>query len=234
MAERPFLATERAVPTERGVYRIEGGLRFDRVSAEKKRTQAGVNVRYGLIQNLEFDLEIPFLFVDDGGNRKNRPGDIRLKTKIRFLKGRAANPLSVAGQMIIKFPTAGENSALETSGVVDVGFLAIASKEFTPVTAHANFGYFFIGNPAGEDRSDQIRLSLGLEVAMENAPFKVIGEVVSRADVGSAPSDDQLIAMGGFSFQTEERIIFDTTAGFSLNDNPPDYILHAGVTYYFF
>ena len=232
-AERPFLATERAFPTARGTYRLEGGLNYNRISSDSKKTISRLKLRYGLIQNLEFDLEIPFLFVDSDGKNKNRPGDVLLKTKIRFLKGRAANPLSIAGQMIIKFPTAGKSDVLDTSGVVDVGFLAIASKEFSPITTHINLGYFFIGNPAGKDLPDQIRYSLGLEAEMDHTPIKAVGEITGRADLGSSPSDDQSIAMLGFSLQTQRNLIFDTTVGFGLNKNSPDYVINGGATYFF-
>lgn len=232
-AERPFLATERAIPTERGTYRLEAGLNFNRISSDSKKTIVGVNLRYGLIQNLEFDLEIPYLFVDSGSKNKNRPGDILLNTKIRFLKGRAANPLSIAGQMIIKFPTARQSDVLNTSGVVDVGFLAIASKEFSPITTHINLGYLFVGNPAGKDLPDQVRYSLGLEAEMDNAPIKAVGEITGRADLGSSPSNDQSLVLIGFSLQTRRNLIFDTTVGFSLNKNSPDYVINSGATYFF-
>lgn len=234
-AERPFQVTETAIPTARGTYRIEGGFLLDRSASDKKKTQVGVNLRYGLIQNLEFDLEIPYLFSESNGQKKNKQGDIRLNTKIRFIKGRAANPLSIAGQMIIKFPTAGENKVLGTSGVVDVGFLAIASKEFTPVTAHINFGYFFIGNPAGQDLSDQLRYALALELAIEDAsPIKLLGELYGRASTGSASdADDVMILAGGFSLKANHTLTLDTTVGYGLNSKSPDYLINMGATYIF-
>lgn len=233
-AERPFQVTETAVPTEKDTYRLETGLMMNRASAERKRTQVGVNLRYGLIQNLEFDLEMPYLFVESDGRKKNKQGDVLLNTKIRFMKGRAANPLSIAGQMIIKFPTAGENDILETSGVVDVGFLAIASKTFTPVTAHINFGYFFIGNPARQDLSDQIRYAIGLELAFDETPMKLIGELYGRADTSSASdANDVLVLASGFSLQANQSLAFDTTIGYGLNSKSPDYIINIGVTYSF-
>jgi len=230
-AQRPFLDTEVAVPIERGRYRLEGGLNFNRFSSDRKSTLLSVNLRYGLIQNLEFNFEMPFLFVDGPEDNKKRAGDFRLNTKIRFLKGRAANPLSVAGLMAIKFPTAGRSKALGTSGVVDVGFLAIASKAFSPVTTHINMGYYFIGNPAGTDLPDQIRYALGLEAAMPEAPIKALAEITGRADLGSSPSNDQALALVGFSIQLQSDLIFDTSVGFSLNRNSPDYVINSGLSY---
>lgn len=234
-AERPFQVTETAIPTERGTYRVEAGLLLDRSSANEKKSQVGLNLRYGLIQNLEFDLEIPYLFAESNGQKKNKQGDILLNTKIRFIKGRAANPLSIAGQMIIKFPTAGESKTLGTSGVVDVGFLSIASKEFAPVTAHINFGYFFIGNPAGQDLSDQLRYALALEFSPDPAsPMKLIGELYGRADTGSAPdAADVVVLAGGFSLKANQTFSLDSSVGYGLNSKSPDYLINIGLTYVF-
>lgn len=235
-AERPFQVTETAIPTERGTYRLETGLLLDRGSSNRKKSQVGVNLRYGLIQNLEFDLEVPYIFAEANGEKKNKQGDVLLKTKIRFIKGRAANPLSIAGQMVIKFPTAGENTILRTSGVVDVGFVAIASKTFSPVTAHINFGYFFIGNPAGgQERADQLRYALALELVLDEAsPMKLIGELYGRTDTGSASkADDVVVLAGGFSLKANHALSLDTTVGYGLNSKSPDYLINLGLSYAF-
>lgn len=232
-AERPFLVTESAIPTKRGSYRLEGGLSFSRFSANKNDTVFKGNLRYGLIQNLEFDLEVPYLFIETDNNHRNRQGDFLLNTKIRFLKGRAANPLSIAGQMIIKFPTAGRKSDFGTTGVVDVGFRAIASKTFTPLTAHINLGYFFIGNPPNKDLSDRIHYALGLEFELPESPVKMIAEIFGQSDVGSNGTGDLLSSIAGFSFHAQERLIFDISTGFGLASQSPDYVINGGASYFF-
>ncbi len=232
-SERPFLVTERAIPTQKGVYRFDGGLSFDRVSDEEKKNTFIGSIRYGLIHNLEFSLETPYVFLERGGSRLNQLGDTILNTKIRFIKGRAANPLSVAGQMSIKFPTAGREALLRTTGVVDVGFRAIASKEFTPLTTHINLGYFFIGNPAGGDEANQLRYALGVEFEVAETPLNFIGELFGQSNAGSGSSDDQLTAMGGFSFQADRDLTIDFSTGFGISEDAPDYILSGGASYYF-
>ncbi|MFQ5596974.1 MAG: transporter [Nitrospiria bacterium] len=232
-AERPFFETESAIPTPKGTYRLEGGLGFSRLNADQNETVLQADLRYGLIQNLEFDLEIPYLFVDTEEGSQNRLGDMRLNTKIRFLKGRAANPLSISGQMVIKFPTAGRKNTLNTTGVVDVGFRAIASKAFTPLIAHINLGYFFIGNPAGEDLPDQIHYALGLEHETVGTALKTFGEIFGRSNVESAESNNLITIAGGFSFQTIEDLIFDISTGFGLTNDSPDYVIQGGATFYY-
>ncbi len=232
-SERPFLVTERAVPTKKGTYRFDAGLSFNRVSDNEKNNALIGSIRYGLIHNLEFALEMPYLFVETGGSRLNQQGDATLDTKIRFIKGRAANPLSISGQMSIKFPTAGREARLGTTGVVDVGFRAIASKEFTPLTTHINLGYFFIGNPPGGDESNQLRYALGLEFEVTETPLRFIGEIFGQSNVDNGLSDDHMAMMGGFSFQAKRELFIDFSAGFGLAEDAPDYTLSTGASYYF-
>lgn len=232
-AQRPFLATEKAVPTEMKRYVLEAGLTLNRFSSDEKRSALKGTLRYGLIHNLEIALEIPYLFVDSGASEKNNLGDLSLKTKIRFLKGRVANPLSISGQMIIKFPTAGENTLLQTTGVVDVGFLAIASKKIAPVTAHINLGYAFIGNPDNSNRSDQISYSLGLEFDVMDTPLKVITEVFGYNEIEGSDTDDQLNVLSGFSYRASPELSLDAALGIGLIKNAPDYLLNFGMIYFF-
>ena len=232
-AERPFLFTEGAVPTDKTFYRLETGLVVNRFSSSTRQTVLDASLRYGLIQNLELEVDVPYLFLESGGEHENQLGDLLLKTKIRFIKGREANPLSISGQMFIKLPTAGRDSFMGTTGKPDIGFIAIASKEFTPVVAHINFGYIFIGNPPLEDRVDQLRYSLGLEVKMEEKVFSIIGEIFGTTDVGSTISNGPLGILGGIAYYTEPGIILDLSAGLGLTRDAPDYLFNGGLTYSF-
>lgn len=232
-AERPFLFTEGAVPTDKRFYRFETGFVVNRFTSSTRQTILNTSLRYGLIQNLELNLEVPYLFLERGGEHENQIGDLLLKTKVRFIKGREANPLSIAGQMFIKFPTAGHDDFMGTTGEPDIGFIAIASKEFTPVVAHINFGYIFIGNPPLENLEDQLRYSLGLEIKVQEGIFSVIGELFGSTEIGSTFSSGTLGLLGGFVYYTEPGIILDLSAGFGMTDDSPDYMINVGLTYSF-
>jgi hypothetical protein len=233
-AERPFLFTESAVPAEKKIYRLETGLALNRFSSKDRQTILDASLRYGLIQNLELNIEVPYLFQENNGDHENQFGDILLKTKIRFIKGREANPLSVAGQMFIKVPSSGKDDFFGTTGKPDIGFIAIASKEFTPVVAHINFGYVFIGNPSFEDKQDHLRYSLGLEVKLEEQVFSVVGEIFGSTEIGSTISNGLLGVLGGIAYRAAEPdILLDLSAGFGMTHDSPDYMINAGLTYSF-
>lgn len=232
-AERPFLLTERAVPVERGNYRLETGLVLNRLSSDTRNANLSIDLRYGLIQNLELDLLLPYLFREEDGEHENQIGDILLRAKVRFLKGREANPLSISGQLFIKLPSAGRDRFFGTTGEPDIGIVAIASKEFTPVTAHINFGYIFIGNPPLGDLPDQILYALGLELQTNAELLALIGEISGSTEIGNSASRGILNLLGGFNYKFERTVSVDASVGFGLTDDSPDYLVNFGFTYLF-
>ena len=232
-AERPFLSTETAIPVERGTYRLETGLVFDRISSDTRDTSVAVDMRYGLIQNLEIDLLVPYLFRVEDGEHENEIGDVLLRAKVRFIKGREANPLSISGQLVLKLPTAGRDQFFGTSGAADIGFVAIASKEFTPVTAHINFGYFIIGNPPYGNESDQIRYALGLELQTIEESIALIGEISGSTEIGNSASKGLITLLGGVDYKVARTARIDASVGFGLTNDSPDYLVNIGFTYLF-
>lgn len=232
-AERPFLLTERAVPLERGTYKLETGLVLNRLSSDTRNSSLLLDLRYGLIQNLELDIVLPYLFREEDGEHENQIGDLLLRAKVRFLKGREANPLSISGQLFIKLPSAGRDRFFGTTGEPDLGIVAIASKEFTPVTAHINFGYIFIGNPPLGDLPDQILYALGWELQTNAEPLTLIGEISGSTEIGSSASRGILNLLGGINYKFEKTVTADASVGFGLTDDSPDYLFNFGFTYLF-
>jgi len=235
LAQRPFLATESAIPVDRGAYRLETGIVANRYSAGTRGITFNTSLRYGLIQNLEIDFELPYLFFEDKGDHLEHIGDVLLKTKVRFLKGRIANPLSLAGMLVIKFPSAGKLAFFrpEATGEADVGIWALASKEFDLTMVHVNFGYILIGNPAFEDREDQVRYSLGIERGFWDSNSVLFAELSGSSEVDDAAPNETLVFAGGFSYEADLDIFLDASGGVGMTSESPDYVISGGLTYYF-
>ncbi|MGB3941634.1 MAG: transporter [Candidatus Manganitrophaceae bacterium] len=233
-AERPFLLTERGTPVEKGNYRLETGLLFNRFSSDTKTTSLAIDVRYGLIQNLEVSLLIPYLFRKEGGEHDNQIGDLLFRGKVRFLKGREANPLSISGQVIIKLPTAKRDPFFDTTGEADIGFFGIASKEFAPITAHLNLGYVYIGNPPFAEVQDQLRYGLALELQTVEEALFLTTELSGFTSVGKGASkNDILNLMGGIVYRIDRAFRIDASGGIGLTQDSPDYLINTGLTYLF-
>lgn len=224
--EAPFLVTETAIPIDRASYRAEGGFRLDK--ANRDITALSASLRYGLINNLEVSASLPYLLADDGMKSRNQFGDIVLAAKVRFIKGREANPLSIGGVMQVKVPFGTSNTLTQTTGESDVGFLALASKEIPPYQAHLNLGYTFIGG----SQPDRLHYSFGLDYKDFRPNLSLMGELFGSANDSGASHDNWSGALGVSTFVRPD-LRLDGALGLGLSHHAPDYILSLRGSYFF-
>ena len=221
----PFLVTESAIPIDKESYQVEGGVQFNRAST--RLTSVSASLRYGLINNLEIAGTLPYLFANDGRRSRNQFGDVLLVTKVRFIKGREANPLSIGGAMQVKVPIGSKSNLTGTTGESDIAFLALASKEIAPYEAHLNVGYAFIGS-----LPDRLNYSLGLEHKEFRPNLSLMGELFGSANE-SGPSHDNWSGALGASTFLRPQIRLDGALGLGLSHHAPDYILSLRSFYFF-
>lgn len=241
-ASRPYLSTESAVPIERGKSRLEVGFFHERDLIDNKANGYALTgeLTYGLINNLDFEVEVPYRFLRvtnerDGLEDEDGLGDLQLKSKIRFIKGREANPLSIAGQLIVKFPTCDKNKKLDRdcTGEPDVGLLAIASKEFFPVMVHLNVGYTFVGNPGGATLDDAYNYSLAFDLQTAYEPVRVVSELAGAASRIPEADSDLLALLVGVMYGVDLDKFVDLAFSIGLTEETPDYTFTVGFTYHF-
>ena len=189
-----------------------------------------------LINNMDFEVEVPTVFAKQVGDSQAGLGDLRLKSKVRFLKGREANPLSLSGQLVIKFPTCdkgnGAISKLDSTctGEVDVGLVGIASKSFTPINVHLNLGYTFVGNPPGETLDDVFLYDLAFEY---DAPLRGLALVTELMGEANKPGQDPLAFLYGAVYELVPNLEIDGAFSAGLTEGSPDYTLTVGLAYFF-
>lgn len=227
---RPFLTTETAVPLERGQTKLETGFKYERFSSSNRVYTLDAELTTGIINNLEFLVDVPFIFKRTKQDNAEGFGDLRLKAKLRFLKGREATPISIAGQLIIKFPSG--DSSLGT-GEADVGFQLIASEEFSLITMHVNLGYTFIGNPPKQEFRDIVNYSLAFEYEAIPHSLRLVGELTGRRQMDPRISGDTLDLLAGISHKINKEITVDAGFARGLTSASPDYTINLGMTYNF-
>jgi hypothetical protein len=240
-AERPFLATERATLLEHGEARFDFGVEAARFSSRTTRYTLKSELTSGILPNLNFRVEAPYLFVTGmGGGTEGQVGDVILRPKLQFLKGREANPLSLAGELILKFPSCSESLVTANpkvipacTGEADIGFLAIATKEFQPVTVHLNLGYMVVGNSPGRAVDDVVMYSLAFEYVTILPAVTVVTEVWGETSRAPSVYGDVLDVMLGVTYQLNRRVAFDTSLAMGLSSASPDYIAAVGLSYRF-
>ena len=239
-ASRPFLATEKAAPIERGTSRLEMGYEYARISGTDVRQTVLFELTHGLLNNLDFEVEVPTVFVDRNNSSQAGLGDLRQKSKVRFLKGREANPLSLAGQLVIKFPTCDRDKVSISSlnpactGEVDVGLLGIASKIFSPITVHLNLGYTFVGNPPGEALEDVLSYDLAFEYDTPLHGLTLLTELMGEINQNIQYSgQDPLAFLYGAAYEVVPNLNVDGAFSAGLTEGSPDYTFTVGLSYYF-
>ncbi len=245
-ASRPFLATESAVPIERGTSRLEMGYEYARISESDNRQTVLFELTHGLLNNLDFEVEVPVIFADKNSNSDAGLGDLRLKSKLRFLKGREANPLSLSGQLVIKFPTCDKDKSAISglnppggltpgcTGETDVGLVGIASKTFTPATVHLNLGYTFVGNPSGGTLDDVFSYDLAFEYDTTLHGLTLMAELMGEINRNIPYSgQDPLAFLYGAAYEVVPNLNVDGAFSAGLTEGSPDYTFTVGLSYYF-
>ena len=153
-AHRP-LTTQTAYPVNIHKVKLESGLRYNNFPDGDESYNVDIELNYGVVNNLDIGIEVPFVFWRPAkGEQFNTSGDMILKSRLLFLKGREGNPISLTVQPFFKLPTPENNQEKLKSGPgfstgeTDFGFLFIAERELSPLTkALMNIGYVFINRP---------------------------------------------------------------------------------------
>lgn len=236
LALLPYIDSETAVPVDRGKSRLDFGIQAERWSRHESVYALKAELSYGLINNLEFSVDVPYLF----RTLKNAPdedglGDLTLKAKIRFIKGREATPVSLAGQLSVKFPSCDDNKKLsqECTGEPDVGLRAIASKEFFPVTVHLNLGYIFIGNPPNSNLDNVLTYSLAFDYVTVVNYLRVAGELAGETNRNPDTPEDPLAVLIGLLYDVDMTKVLTLAGSAGLTKASPDYSLSVGFRYLF-
>jgi len=229
-AQRPFFATFRATPVEPSHLTIESHIAFDQQSDDHRATGLSLGVRYGLLYETEVSAHLPYLYAERNGKSDHHLGDLLLGAKFRLIRGRAANPLSVATLITVKVPSAGEQRLLGTTGEADIGLFAIASKTFAPISAHANLGYVFNGNPPGSEKKDQFHYALAVEYPADLF-FTLFGELLGSVQVGHSLTAGPWSLGAGTSYAIDETRTIDGSVAAGLTDDAPEFSLRVGMTW---
>jgi len=239
-AFRPFLATDSAIPLEKGTSLFETRLLYERYSNTVHNYQLLAELTFGVLTNLEFEVEIPYIILKTDTIDNSGLGDVILKWKLGLLKAREAIPLSLATQLVVKLPTCNEGKLYDDranrtcTGETDVGFVGLATKEFASVTVHLNVGYFFIGDPAGVSLNNVFRYSLGIQDHSILPPaFTPMVELAGETQRNPSVNSDLISVLAGMGYDIGQGILLDAALGFGVTHASPDYSATVGMSYHF-
>ena len=233
-ALRPYLATQSAVPIDTGKSRLELGVTDNRINTHLDQIVLLGGLTYGVINNLDFEVDFPYVFLqNDKAPDEDGLGDLKLRTKIRFIKGREANPLSMAGEVVVKIPSCDDNKNLhdaECTGEPDVEITGIASKEFFPVTVHLNIGYIFVGGQNSNDKNldNVFRYSLGFDFQSVYDAVRFVAELAGENNRNPDATSDLLSLLGGVIFVIDPSKSIDFAIAKGITQETSDYTFTLG------
>lgn len=241
-AARPFFATEQADPIEKGKTRFETGFLYRQFSSDDRLSSLVLELTNGMLNDLDFEVEVPVLFLQSGSSAENGLGDVNLKAKIRWLRAREGRPVSLATQFVLKLPTCNKDrlSAFNPSctGKTDVGIIGIASKTFRSLDVHMNLGYMVVGGKTlvsplvmqTRPLRDTLSYSLGFAYTDRSQLWRFIAEIAGNTSSNPADSIHPLTAFIAATYALNEQVTLDAGLGRGLTNSAPRLVASAGLT----
>ena len=234
-AHRP-LTTQSAYPVDIHKVTLETGIKYTNFRQTDDAYTLDVELNYGIINNLDIGVEVPYVFWRPAnGKNVETIGDMILKSRLLFLKGREGNPISLTIQPFFKVPTPENDIKVLQSGPglstgeTDFGFLFIATREMDPLVAHMNLGYTFINKPSfGPDFRNVFSFKVALEYKAEKG-LELVGELKGETNKDPHHSDFFSILLGS-RYELKEGVSVDVGYDLGLSDASPYSTATVGVT----
>ncbi|MDQ3580525.1 MAG: transporter [Pseudomonadota bacterium] len=215
---------------------------------ETRSVNTNLIARYGLAEDLEFDLEVPFVFIErerdfspfeDRLIRTDNVGLGDISGTLRYAAWRedGIRPdviLSLTG----KSRTGGDEDRGLGTGHWDVGAGVTLVKAIDPVVLFGSLGYTATLEQRGIDPGDEIPYSIGMGFSLnDQVSFSTIlaGAAVRRTEVngkeivGSGRDLDTL--QFTTTVQLAERLYLEPFVGFGLTEEATDFFVGISVPY---
>lgn len=233
LAAHPLI-TDDAGTQGKGRFQLEinGQYGHDREDgATVNSTQLAATLTYGIIDNLDVALGIPYQFIrtKDGEGAVSEDGisDISISLKWRFYE---KDKWSFALKPTVTLPSGSENRGLGT-GRATYSLFFVTTRELEPFAFHLNVGYI-----RNENKLDQTVDVWHASLATE---YKVIKDLRLVANIGMQRNPVKIIhthpafLLGGFIYSLSESLDIDVGYKSSLNKHEVDHTALAGITWRF-
>ena len=177
-----------------------------------------VNTAYGLTDNMELHLTLPYEF---GSGTPDGFEDIALGFKHRFFEEGKYGP-SLAYLLVASVPTGSER--LTTDGRYGAG--VIVGKRVGPVNGYMNF---FYTKPGKEKLEDEVSFLTGLDFAAAHN-FKLLAELYCRKS-NFSKKFDTIEGRAGYRIKTTDFIYTTLGVGTDFKNRSPETRVMLTVTF---
>jgi hypothetical protein len=202
------------------------------VSVKSTGGQAMATLSYGIAENVDLVLSLPYLWGKAEVNEitvydEKGIGDAILETKWRLFE---KNGFSLALKPGISIPTGNDEKGLG-AGLLGGHLFLIGSKELGSWAFHANLGYIRNENKVDERRD--------IWHASFAATWEVIKDLKLATDIGiernpdEDANNDHAFLIGGIIYSVNEKFDVDLGVKYGLTRSETDLSMMAGVTFRF-
>lgn len=233
-ADHPLI-TDEAETLDKGEveFELNGEVSFDHEKGAKEReTEISGRMTYGLIDNLEMEIEVPYAWVrqeEDEISRAEGFGDIEFEFKWRFYD---EDDLNLSIKPSISIPTGSARKELG-NGKIDFGLMFLASKEYDDLDLafHLNLGYMQNETNLEEENKRGVwHASLAVEKG-------IIKNLTGVANIGVESSNDRdshdhaAFILGGLIYNISKHVSVDFGIKGGITSPEPDVAYLAGMTW---
>jgi len=202
------------------------------LSVKSTGEQVGATLSYGVIENADLVLNLPYVWgkvTENGKPVYDEKGlsDITFEVKWRFFE---KDGLSFGLKPGISFPTGNDEKGLG-AGKVGYHVFLIGTKEAAPWAFHANLGYI-----RNENKADEVNnlwhasLATTVEVIKD---LKIVVDIGTERNADKGADNDPAFLILGMIYSVSEKFDFDAGVRYGLDSSETDLSMLAGTTYRF-
>ncbi|HOJ43298.1 MAG TPA: transporter, partial [Syntrophorhabdaceae bacterium] len=214
---------------EVGIESSSRKINEDDVWKEEKETELQAVITYGIKDNLDIIISIPYMWKKDREDgvtvfKKDKLSDISLETKWRFFE---KNSFAIALKPGITLPS-GNYKQEFGAGRITYGGKFIISKEIAPLGLHFNAGYQRNENKVGE-RKDLLSSSFALTIE----PIKNLtigGDIGIESNCCPKTKTPLAFFLFGANYKIGQHLTVDAGLKLGLNRYEVDHAFIAGFT----
>lgn len=184
---------------------------------------------YGLTDNLELSVEIPYLFHNPKTeDSEDGIGDLNLVAKYLLIQEGDKNPaFTVKG--VVKLDNGDYDKGLG-SGDKDYSLFAVASKTISQVTIHGHAGYTWVGDEEDSNLRDITLYGIAFDYAVAE-PLHILAELNgNRHPDRTTEEDNPRSVLAGITYKVSDKLTLDAAYRWGLSDSVPDWSTTLGVS----
>jgi hypothetical protein len=224
-AYRP-LGTEDAGVAGKGIFQTEISYDYLKWSDGKLENVYLFVPIYGLTENFEFSIEIPYLVHNQtDGNIIRGVGDINLVGKYLLFNEDLKTP-AILLKVVEKFDNGNFDLGLG-SGDKDTSIFVVFSKTLGTAVFHGQFGYTWIGKVKNSDLRDITIYGLAFDYGFSEA-LHVLCEINGNRHSDIKEADNPANWLLGLTYKLSEKVAFDIASKWGLSKSSPVWNLAIG------